>query len=240
MTTTEFDDEFDLLYDAGSKGAPSIDKYEKSVYLTTAQEELVKSLYSGKNMEKKSFESTESRRRTLNELTKTYIQTSQTASGNGISIDSVFYSIPDVFYIIVEQVKYKKDSKDVVITVKPTTHDEYLNSIKNPFRKPNSRKALRLDVSKEGANSLVEIISDQTLTEYYMRYVSKPRPIIVSNIASGDFTGLGLTIDGITSVTECELNSLLHRDILNRAVELAIRDFRESSLKAKIETNMRN
>jgi hypothetical protein len=238
MITSEFINEFDLLYDAGSKGAPSIDNYEKSVYLTTAQEELVKAYYSGKN-QKGSFENTEKNRRVLNELTKTYVQSTQTISGNGISPLSVFYAIPEVFYIILEQVKFNDNGVAKTVTVKPTTHDEYLNNVKNPFRQPNKRKVLRLDISKEGANNLVEIITDQTLTEYFMRYVDKPKPIIVTNIATGDFDGLGLTIDGVTAVTECKLNRELHREILNRAVELAIRDFRESSLQSKLATNQR-
>lgn len=54
MTTEEFDREFDLLYNnIMSNTAPSIDWYEKSVFLTKAQEEVVAALYNG------TFEGTE-------------------------------------------------------------------------------------------------------------------------------------------------------------------------------------
>ena len=47
MTTTEFSNEFDILYESiASNGAPPLDDYEKSVLLTQAQEILVKDSYS--------------------------------------------------------------------------------------------------------------------------------------------------------------------------------------------------
>lgn len=243
MTTTEFISEFNLLYDAASKGSPDVDNYEMSVYLTTAQEELVKVYYSGENKSETGFENSEKRRRTMSELVANYSQSSQTGSTRGIVPESVFYAIPsNVFYIVNEQVTFS--SKDECINnksvmVKPITHDEFLVDYKNPFRKPNKNKAWRLDVSKESSNSVVEIIAHENLSSYHIRYVKAPKPIIVEDLTGGDFTGLGLTINGDTAVTECLLNSEIHREILNRAVELAIRDFRENNLKAKIETNNR-
>ena len=54
MTTEEFEREFDILYNnIMSNAAPSIDAYEKSVFLTKAQEEVVTALYAG------SFEASE-------------------------------------------------------------------------------------------------------------------------------------------------------------------------------------
>ena len=38
MTNQEFSDQFDLLYNITSNQAPGLDEYEKSVFLTTAQE----------------------------------------------------------------------------------------------------------------------------------------------------------------------------------------------------------
>ena len=244
MITPEFDLEFDLLYDAASKGAPDIDKYEKSVYLTTAQEEIVKSLYSGWNKEKESFESNEKRRRVMNELVKSYSQSTHSISGRGLTKDSVFFAIPtNVYYIVHEKITLSKPGDSCIhgkeIMVKPITHDQFSIDYKNPFRRPNRNKAWRIDISKEGSNPLVEIISSESISEYSIRYVKEPKPIIIQDLQTGDFNGLGLSINGKTAVTECELNSEVHREILNRAVELAIRDYRENSLKTKIETNNR-
>ena len=47
MTNQEFDKEFDILYDnIASNGAPGLNKYEKSVLLTRAQDEIVRENYS--------------------------------------------------------------------------------------------------------------------------------------------------------------------------------------------------
>jgi hypothetical protein len=54
-----------------SLGTVVLDEYEKSLFLTQAQEEIVINLYNGKNPYGDSFESTEELRRYLDELVKT-------------------------------------------------------------------------------------------------------------------------------------------------------------------------
>ena len=72
MTTTEFSNEFDVLYNnIASNQAPGVDEYEKSVFLTKAQEEIVVALYSNKDTDLQSFEKTEELRRYLNPIVKT-------------------------------------------------------------------------------------------------------------------------------------------------------------------------
>ena len=47
MTIKEFSDEFDILYNnINSNQAPGLNDYEKSIFLTKAQEELILSYYS--------------------------------------------------------------------------------------------------------------------------------------------------------------------------------------------------
>ena len=68
MTNAEFSDMFDTLADSfafhaafgeqSSTFALALNEYEKSFYLTKAQEEVVLSLYSGNNSLGNSFEST--------------------------------------------------------------------------------------------------------------------------------------------------------------------------------------
>ena len=49
MTTQEFSPEFDLLYNnISSNQAPGLTEYEKSIFLTQAQEEIALGLYGGK------------------------------------------------------------------------------------------------------------------------------------------------------------------------------------------------
>lgn len=51
---------------------------------------------------------------------------------------------------------------------------------------------------------------------YKIRYVKRPRPIILEDLPNN------LEIDGCTKESSCELNPIMHIDILNKAVELAI------------------
>lgn len=51
MTTQEFSNEFDVLYNnIMSNQAPGLDEYEKSIFLTKAQEELVRDYFNSRNV----------------------------------------------------------------------------------------------------------------------------------------------------------------------------------------------
>lgn len=65
MTTKEFSDGFDTLLDSysaspefGSTTPLAFDEYEKSVFLTNAQEEIIIEIYTGKNQYGDSLERT--------------------------------------------------------------------------------------------------------------------------------------------------------------------------------------
>lgn len=239
MSNPEFDTQFDILYDnISSNSAPGLNKFEKSVFLTRAQEEIVKQYYTGVNLQKTGFDGNEDVRRALEELVKTHKATIYT-EGDGLSKFSRFYQIPEnVFFIVFEKVAISNGND---IMVKPITHDEYHISSKNPFRKPSNCRAWRLDVAKLNDAKVVEIITEATITEYFCRYVEKPSPIVLTNFEDdSELSGLGLTIEGVNTNTECKLSAHVHSEILNRAVELAIRAYRENTLQANVELNKNN
>jgi hypothetical protein len=258
MNTTEFSNEFDILYDnIASKSAPGIDEYEKSVYLTKAQLELVKSKYNAKgNKYQTGFEASEKRRVDLKELIKDHKSNLSINSNDNISNISYFFRIPsDVMFIIHEQatILYSDCNSGLpvysittakpvsIVNVIPKTHDEYTTQINNPFKQPDNKKIWRLDYfSHVGGTNNVELISLFQPTQYHLRYIKFPKPIILTNLDDGEFIGLGLSIDGNIDEQTSELDSQIHREILDRAVELATRDYRENSLSGKIQTNLRN
>lgn len=221
MTTLEFSNEFDVLInafgDSYDKNNLAFDEYEKSIFLTKAQEEIIIDLYNGKNPFGDSFEKTEEIRRYLNDLIKTYTTTDKKVGYTGLSKSSVFFELPDdLWFITYESVNLKDDRLGCMsgedISVIPITQDEYHRIGKNPFRGANERKALRLDLS----NKVVEIVSKYNVESYLVRYLSRPVPIILTNLADD------LSINDISIKTECELNPVIHRAILERAVKLAI------------------
>lgn len=225
MTTEEFSNEFDTLLNSYSTieafgKTPStveLDEYEKSVFLTNAQEEIVIGMYNGKNPFGDSFEGTEEIRRYLSGLIKTYTTTDKKIEYTGLSKSSVFFELPnDLWFITYEAVNLKDDGLGCMsgedISVIPITQDEYHRIRKNPFRGTNERRALRLDLSSK----VVEIVSKYNVESYLVRYLSRPAPIILTDLADN------LSINGISVKTECELNPVIHRAILERAVKLAI------------------
>lgn len=220
MNTEEFSNEFDTLlnsYTNTYQGNLNFDEYEKSVFLTKAQEDIVIGLYDGNNILSDTIEKTEENRRYLSNLIHTYITSDKKEGSIKISKDSVFFQLPDdLWFITYESVTLKDDTLGCKngenIPVIPVTQDEYSIIKENPFRGASNRRALRLDVD----NNIVEIISKYNIDKYLVRYLSKPSPIILT-----DFTD-SLSINGEKIKTDCNLNPVLHRSILERAVKLAV------------------
>lgn len=225
MTTEEFSNEFDTLLNSYSTIEPfgfapntiELDEYEKSVFLTNAQEEIVIGMYNGKNPFRDSFESTEEIRRYLSDLIKTYTTTDKKVGYTGLSKSSIFFELPDdLWFITYESVNLKDDNLECAngeeVTVLPVTQDSYNRIRKNPFKGSNKGRVLRLDLS----NKIVEIISKYNIERYLIRYLSKPSPIILENLTDN------LSINNINLKTECKLNPVIHRAILEKAVQMAI------------------
>jgi|LakMenEpi03Aug12_release.lakeMendotaPanAssembly.Ray.scaffolds.fasta_scaffold76648_5 hypothetical protein len=247
MTVQEFSNHFDILYNAiATQSAPGIDSYEKSVYLTKAQLEIIKNYYDpASNRKQKGFEGSEKRRADLKELIKSYSTTTVINNSTKIHSSAKFYPVPeDTFLIVNEQVKITSSDcfNGTTINTKPVTYDEFNIQIKNPFKTPDSTVAWRLDISRLNNVKVVEIVSPYNVLgslEYKIRYLKYPKPIILENLNTA-FPGEGLTIDGKFLPQTCELDSHIHDEILDRAVELCLRDYKPQNLESKIQLGSRN
>jgi hypothetical protein len=247
MTNQEFRNQFDISYNAiASMSSPGIDDYELSVYLTKAQLEIIKNYYDPlSNRKQKGFEATEKRRRDLNQLVKDYKTTDIISNEFNIHPEAKFYIIPDDLFLIVNE-KVKITSEDCynnkTITVRPVSYDEYDIQIDNPFEKPNEKLAWRLDLSNINNVKVVEILSPYNISgslEYQIRYIKYPKPIIITDLEVA-FPSDNLTIDGISTETSCELNTEICREILDRAVMLAVADYRPQNLQVKAQMSQLN
>ena len=231
MTAEEFNREFDLLYNnVMSDMAPGIDGYEKSVFLTMAQEDVVKQLYNGTLGD--GFESSEQNRRYLaNLISHNTITTLPTPD---VIMGYQCYELPvseNTLVLIAEQAEVAcggccDDTEATkILNVQPVKYDEVNKVLNNPFRRPNRNQALRADKS----STSVIIITYYDLLKYAYESLKKPIPIIVEDLSTyTDSIGNQLTIDGQQTVTSVgtsnqgsELDPSLHRIILKRAVQLA-------------------
>lgn len=220
MTTEEFSNEFDILlnsYSSKDQQSINVDEYEKSVFLTKAQEDLIISVYNGKNSTYESFEQTEEIRRYLSNIVKTIEATRYDNTSIWITSNSYLYDIPKDLWFITYEYAILNDSKlpckqNINALVIPVTQDEFYRVYNNPFKGPSNKRVLRLDSD----NNIIELISKYNIDKYIIRYISKPTPIILEDLTED------LSINGESKKTECILNTSLHRKILDRAVLLAL------------------
>lgn len=235
MTKEEFSDQFDVLVGAysipttfGDQNKPlEFNEYEKSVFASKAQEEILVSYYSGKNPFGEAFELTEEVKRYLSSQIKTIQCSLQTPNEDGrlmaVSDKSNMFKFPaesNVWYITYEFITLDDTEDDCLdgkrIEVVPTSQDSFRKTDRNPFKGSNRNRALRLDLS----NDIVEIIYPKKTGEtlnYFIRYVTKPEEIDVTNNTTNEISSL---------------HPALHRVLLEKSVFLAI--------KSKINLNTNN
>lgn len=238
MTIQEFSEQFDVLLNSSfiandfgeqsSKIDIQLDEYEKSVFLTQAQEQLVINLYNGRNIEGLSFESAEESRRYLKELTVNVNPNIEPLD----PLDPAYTIYPDVYKVdssaisnmlfITREValfdinnitnpKPWQNGNNLIVEVVPITQDEYNRTKRNPYKKFNEDRILRIEFGNKWY-----LHSKYPISQYEVDYIRKPLPIVLYSNAS-DVP----SIDGETYNQTSELNPILHRTILLEAVKLA-------------------
>lgn len=232
MITQEFSNEFDILYNnIMSNQAPGLNEYEKSVFLTKAQDEIVKAYFNPKgNKYQEGYDDSGKR-----QIDFSMITISSSFGKENISGDS-FYNTPsniteeirssarfqfpkDAMMILNESLRVERKGSPMFLVVVPISYMEYSRLMGKPYKYPIKNQAWRLLSTGVPNTRYVELIAgpndDLSNAKYYVRYLKKPRPIILEELPDG------LSIEGISTVQECELDPEIHQEILQRAVELA-------------------
>lgn len=199
MTLEELSNEFDVIVNSYDNSQSLVfNEYEKSIYLTKAQEYIIKDLY-------RNYEGTEE----LNSYLKTLIKDKTYLIEDSTNIELDY---PNNFlYILKEYANINTTCKsNNRVDVLPITQDEYNEVVGNPFRGSKS-KVLRLEENK------IKLITDLPIISYTMTYLSNPSPIILVDLPNG------LTINNESKKsTTIETSESIHREILDKAVQLAI------------------
>lgn len=219
MNVQEFSNSFDTLLQSyitkdnfGEQNNLAFDEYEKSIFLTKAQEQIVLELY-------QELEQSEEVRKYLSNLIRTdnYVpigEQDETLINNNFKSYKVEIS-NDILFMIYEQCTLSDENNCInnkIVSVVPTIHDDLDKVLKNPFKSPNSRKVIRLDFDNK-----IELISKYSISNYKVRYLKKPNPIIL--VALEDNLSIN---NGDTKVSNGETNPILHERIVQRAVQLAV------------------
>jgi hypothetical protein len=239
MTVDEMDIRFDILYNnISSNASVPLNAYEKSVFLSQAQRDIIIELYSGRNNMGLSFESTEEARAYLYPLVKKKsLEIEETNKSNSLYPKINKYTVDRTVTKVIngkEEVDKDKSLLDVMfityeyvnnsIPVTPVMQDNIHNVFKNPFKKPTKDRALRLDVADK-----IELYSSEELKSYDISYICYPHPVVLKD----DDYDMGLTIDGV-NLNKLDENNYwkpissigdlpesLHPMLVTRAVALA-------------------
>ena len=169
MTTTEFSNEFDVLYNnIASNAAPGINEYEKSIFLTRAQSEIVRSYFEPNNKVRTGFDGSEKRQYDFSILMRTAslfnINTVKERITSDEKIDkrSQVFIFPEDYFLSVNEVI--TDSRQFY-SVLPITYDEYQRMMTKPYPYPPRRVAWRLITDKKNCNYIQEYI-DESATDF--------------------------------------------------------------------------
>lgn len=243
MTTQEFSNEFDVLYNnIMSNQAPSLDEYEKSVFLTKAQSEILKNYFNPKgNKYGQGFDESAKRQIDFSTLITVAKPSQQTSVERYVKFDdrSKLYKMPkDILFMLNETGISTVDGVKRLISIIPMNYEEYARLMSKPWKQPLKNQGWRLFQSTGGVDFISEVVTkyDSTLTDYKIRYVKRPKPIILANLAD-EYSNV--SIEGINTITECELDPILHPEILQRAVELAKSAY-TGDLKSSVELGQRS
>lgn len=156
MTTQEFSNEFDVLYNnIMSNQAPGLDEYEKSIFLTKAQEELVRDYFNSRNVKNaQGFDDNQKRQYDFSTLLSSitlpdFIDTYRALSAHGLVIPNtifdsrakIYIAPSDLFLVINESIE---DSAKRRYSVLPISYDEYNRLMLKPYGFPLKRQAWRI------------------------------------------------------------------------------------------------
>lgn len=238
MTNEEFSNEFDVLYNSiTSNQAPGLDEYEKSVFLTKAQSEILREYFNSRvDGTNGGFDGSQKRQYDFSFLIKTTILDANLANegeeGYIPKIDNKGYlfNFPEDYFLSINEVIRDDESSNKFYSVVSISYSDYQRLMTKPYAYPPKRVAWRLFIGTiqktlEGTSDKVTVpvaeiigkfVGSSDNWDYTLRYVKKPNPIILINLTDDD-----LSIEGKKTKTPCEFPSQLHQEILERAVTLA-------------------
>lgn len=217
MTAQEFSSEFDLLYNnVSSAQAPGLTEYEKSVFLTKAQDEIIKNYFTnvqGGNKYQQGVEDSEKRYADFSALLTVAVLNAETVYAVPFDERGKIFRLPDgkssdakkVMIVITETFKTgninpgEDEPSLTSYQVIPLKFDEYIRLMSKPSSDPLKKQVWKLMGNSETGNGSIEIVphwkdKDNSINVLILKYIRKPHPIILEDLAVQ-----GLSIEGQTT-----------------------------------------
>jgi hypothetical protein len=230
MDYNGFKEGFEILYNnVTSNQAPGLNVHEMSLFLTKAENEIVRNHFNAAskgNTTGQGFDDTAIRQSDFSSLMATKVGPSVSEVGivKSHKKGKLFMFPENVFIVINETYRVQNNDLQVI----PLRYDEYVRNMSKPFKRPAVGQAWRIIGSGDKDNKIVELVAapefDSVSGEYIVRFIRKPKPIIVGDLDELNIDGYVFgdpTEENPMQIKGCELDSSLHDQILQRAVELA-------------------
>lgn len=195
MSPAEFSNEFDVLYNnIMSNQAPGLDEYEKSVFLTKAQNEVILSYFNPKlNKVQEGFDGSAKRQVDFSNIIKVIspIKGSQYSDSTlplHLADNAAFYEVPDDLLLYINEfVDVSRGGTNKRLAVVPLSYTEYNRLMSKPFTRPLKNQAWRLmtdgygtGVDYKNVALLLSVLGDASATEeaFYKTLLNKDLQII--------------------------------------------------------------
>lgn len=225
MTNQEFSDEFDVLYNnIMSNQAPGLDEYEKSVFLTKAQDEIVKAYFNPRlNKVQQGFDGNETRQIDFSMLIKTDIATEVTNVTRLYPMNnSKFFAVPNrIMMFINETLMVTRDSNPKYLTVIPLEYTEYNRLMSKPFKRPTKNQAWRVITNTVTYKSdtrtdyavIANIIANSKNKEYKAVFDAIDGKELTFSESEDSFTLTGISGVTFTKVEKANLQKYINYNV---------------------------
>ena len=199
MTASEFSQEFDILYNnIASNQAPGLTEYEKSVFLTKAQDEIIKNYFTGKPNGNKYQEGVEDSAKRYSDFS-CLIKVGQIDAKDDVKTidqrgriiylpDDLMITLNEAFYVHYKLMDNSQEEPELIKTivkdtyqVVPITLGEYQRLMSKPSNDPLKRQVWKLMGNNASGNGSIEII---------------PHWMDVRYILTGNEVNSGYTLEG--------------------------------------------
>lgn len=157
MTNQEFSNEFDILYNnIMSNAAPGINEYEKSVFLTKAQKQVIRAYFEpSQNKSMKGFDNSEKRQYDFGSLmsTATLERYDEQLYGelNKLDSRSIAYVVPEDLFLAINE--SAMDDSGRIYSILPIGYQEYNRLMLKPYNYPPKKQVWRLITSSINVNN---------------------------------------------------------------------------------------
>ena len=204
MTTEEFSREFDVLYNnIMSNAAPGLDEYEKSVFLTKAQSQIIKEYFNPRvDQVNQGFDGSQKRQYDFSNLIRVATLfpinsvTTRITDIEKLDKRSIPYIMPHDYFLSVNEILYDGVTQYSVI---PLQYSEYQRVMMKPYALPIRKGAWRLITDKKNCNYFNDKITGTECNyEFLSSWADQKRSLNITIKTAQSSTALALPTNSLT------------------------------------------